>query len=163
MSECPAQIARQQLPARPFMNTAGGLEEKHLLPSGISPSSSGKSMWAAQKLSVAPAGPCWSRLNVLVLCWTCPPHFLLPPFIDVCMCPNHSCPFLSLNSLSRVTKALPSVLHLLPFPGQTTVGKVSRAIGAVAEVLVNLYVNDHRPKPQLELVRLNPQRNSNLT
>ncbi|NXI06918.1 MICA2 monooxygenase, partial [Irena cyanogastra] len=34
---------------------------------------------------------------------------------------------------------------------QTTVGKVSRAIGAVAEVLVNLYVNDHRPKPQLEL------------
>ncbi|NXF23158.1 MICA2 monooxygenase, partial [Rhodinocichla rosea] len=42
---------------------------------------------------------------------------------------------------------------------QMTVGKVSRAIGAVAEVLVNLYVNDHRPKPQLELVRLNPQRN----
>ncbi|XP_064571793.1 F-actin-monooxygenase MICAL2 isoform X4 [Zonotrichia leucophrys gambelii] len=34
---------------------------------------------------------------------------------------------------------------------QMTVGKVSRAIGAVAEVLVNLYVNDHRPKPQLEL------------
>ncbi|NWT30482.1 MICA2 monooxygenase, partial [Cardinalis cardinalis] len=43
---------------------------------------------------------------------------------------------------------------------QMTVGKVSRAIGAVAEVLVNLYVNDHRPKPQLELVRLNPQRNT---
>ncbi|NXR73763.1 MICA2 monooxygenase, partial [Pycnonotus jocosus] len=42
---------------------------------------------------------------------------------------------------------------------QMTVGKVSRAIGAVAEVLVNLYVNDHRPKPQLELVRLNPERN----
>ncbi|NWU98920.1 MICA2 monooxygenase, partial [Upupa epops] len=45
---------------------------------------------------------------------------------------------------------------------QMTVGKVSHAIGAVAEVLVNLYVNDHRPKPQLpplELVRLNPQRN----
>ncbi|KAM4898915.1 F-actin-monooxygenase MICAL2 [Sylvia borin] len=36
---------------------------------------------------------------------------------------------------------------------QTTVGKVSRAIGAVAEVLVNLYVNDHRPKPQLEMKR----------
>ncbi|CAM5160665.1 unnamed protein product [Natator depressus] len=31
---------------------------------------------------------------------------------------------------------------------QTTVGKVSRGIGVVAEVLVNLYVNDHRPKPQ---------------
>ncbi|NXB33146.1 MICA2 monooxygenase, partial [Eulacestoma nigropectus] len=42
---------------------------------------------------------------------------------------------------------------------QMTVGKVSRAIGAVAEVLVNLYVNDHRPKPQLELVRQSPQRN----
>ncbi|NWV78144.1 MICA2 monooxygenase, partial [Dasyornis broadbenti] len=45
---------------------------------------------------------------------------------------------------------------------QTTVGKVSRAIGAVAEVLVNLYVNDHRPKPQLELVRLNPQKKHSL-
>lgn len=46
-----------------------------------------------------------------------------------------------------------------------TVGKVSCAIGAVAEVLVNLYVNDHRPKPQLnplELVRPNAQRNNNL-
>nr|XP_048711551.1 F-actin-monooxygenase MICAL2 isoform X2 [Caretta caretta] len=31
---------------------------------------------------------------------------------------------------------------------QTTVGKVSRGIGVVAEVLVNLYVNDHRSKPQ---------------
>ncbi|XP_053246948.1 F-actin-monooxygenase MICAL2 isoform X2 [Podarcis raffonei] len=28
-----------------------------------------------------------------------------------------------------------------------TVGKVSRGIGAVAEVLVNLYMNDHRPSP----------------
>nr|XP_014428171.1 F-actin-monooxygenase MICAL2 isoform X8 [Pelodiscus sinensis] len=32
---------------------------------------------------------------------------------------------------------------------QMTVGKVSCAIGVVAEVLVNLYVNDHRPKPQV--------------
>lgn len=79
------------------------------------------------------------------------------------MCPHHSCSFLSVKSLSSVTKALPSILRLLPFPAQTTVGKVSCAIGAVAEVLVNLYVNDHRPKPQLELVRLNPQRNTNLT
>nr|XP_034974817.1 F-actin-monooxygenase MICAL2 isoform X4 [Zootoca vivipara] len=30
---------------------------------------------------------------------------------------------------------------------QMTVGKVSRGIGAVAEVLVNLYMNDHRPSP----------------
>ncbi|XP_072475517.1 F-actin-monooxygenase MICAL2 isoform X2 [Notamacropus eugenii] len=35
-----------------------------------------------------------------------------------------------------------------PDPSQMTVGKVSRGIGAVAEVLVNLYMNDHRPKTQ---------------
>ncbi|XP_053304933.1 F-actin-monooxygenase MICAL2 isoform X2 [Spea bombifrons] len=33
-----------------------------------------------------------------------------------------------------------------PDPRQLTVGKVSRGVGAVAEVLVNLYMNDHRPK-----------------
>ncbi|KAM4720715.1 F-actin-monooxygenase MICAL2 isoform 1-T1 [Rhinophrynus dorsalis] len=33
-----------------------------------------------------------------------------------------------------------------PDPSQMTVGKVSQGIGAVAEVLVNLYMNDHRPK-----------------
>ncbi|KAB1272270.1 [F-actin]-monooxygenase MICAL2, partial [Camelus dromedarius] len=43
------------------------------------------------------------------------------------------------------------------FP-QLTVGKVSSGIGAAAEVLVNLYMNDHRPKtqaasPDLESVR----------
>lgn len=114
MSEWPAQMAQQWLPAQPFMDTAGNLEGKHLLPSGTSQSSSGKSLWAAQKPSVAPAGPCWSRMNMLVLCWTLALLFLLPPGIDVCMCPNHSCPFLSLNSLSRVTKALPSILHLVP-------------------------------------------------
>ncbi|KAM6275022.1 F-actin-monooxygenase MICAL2 isoform 4-T4 [Porphyrio hochstetteri] len=42
----------------------------------------------------------------------------------------------------------PSLLPPQP-KRQMTVGKVSHAIGAVAEVLVNLYVNDHRPKPQL--------------
>ncbi|XP_041279213.1 F-actin-monooxygenase MICAL2 isoform X5 [Onychostruthus taczanowskii] len=47
---------------------------------------------------------------------------------------------------------LASMFGYMEFP-KTTVGKVSRAIGAVAEVLVNLYVNDHRPKPQLELKR----------
>ncbi|XP_036618334.1 F-actin-monooxygenase MICAL2 isoform X1 [Trichosurus vulpecula] len=35
-----------------------------------------------------------------------------------------------------------------PDPSQMTVGKVSQGIVAVAEVLVNLYMNDHRPKPQ---------------
>uniref|UniRef100_A0A8C3JLG7 F-actin monooxygenase n=1 Tax=Calidris pygmaea TaxID=425635 RepID=A0A8C3JLG7_9CHAR len=43
---------------------------------------------------------------------------------------------------------LASMFGYVEFP-KMTVGKVSRAIGAVAEVLVNLYVNDHRPKPQL--------------
>ncbi|XP_057173046.1 F-actin-monooxygenase MICAL2 isoform X6 [Ursus arctos] len=33
-------------------------------------------------------------------------------------------------------------------PRQLTVGKVSSGIGAAAEVLVNLYMNDHRPKTQ---------------
>ncbi|XP_069410465.1 F-actin-monooxygenase MICAL2 isoform X6 [Ovis canadensis] len=46
----------------------------------------------------------------------------------------------------------PSILR------QLTVGKVSSGIGAAAEVLVNLYLNDHRPKtqatsPDLESVR----------
>ncbi|XP_025063970.1 F-actin-monooxygenase MICAL2 isoform X14 [Alligator sinensis] len=38
---------------------------------------------------------------------------------------------------------------------QMTVGKVSRGIGAVAEVLVSLYMNDHRPKPQFSFQELN--------
>ncbi|XP_063187476.1 F-actin-monooxygenase MICAL2 isoform X8 [Chroicocephalus ridibundus] len=49
----------------------------------------------------------------------------------------------------------PSLLPPQP-KRQMTVGKVSRAIGAVAEVLVNLYVNDHRPKPQLPPLELKP-------
>ncbi|NXF78867.1 MICA2 monooxygenase, partial [Sclerurus mexicanus] len=68
-----------------------------------------------------------------------------------CPPPHHSATAAASSSVSSASSAVPS--------RQTTVGKVSRAIGAVAEVLVNLYVNDHRPKPQLELVRLNPQRN----
>ncbi|XP_076797093.1 F-actin-monooxygenase MICAL2 isoform X10 [Arvicanthis niloticus] len=35
-----------------------------------------------------------------------------------------------------------------PLKRQLTVGKVSSGIGAAAEVLVNLYLNDHRPKTQ---------------
>ncbi|NWW10527.1 MICA2 monooxygenase, partial [Oreocharis arfaki] len=67
-----------------------------------------------------------------------------------CPPPHHSAVAAS-SSVGSASSAISSQ--------QMTVGKVSRAIGAVAEVLVNLYVNDHRPKPQLELVRLNPQRN----
>ncbi|XP_044114776.1 F-actin-monooxygenase MICAL2 isoform X2 [Neovison vison] len=38
--------------------------------------------------------------------------------------------------------------HLTTVRPQLTVGKVSSGIGAAAEVLVNLYMNDHRPKTQ---------------
>ncbi|XP_065694367.1 F-actin-monooxygenase MICAL2 isoform X7 [Patagioenas fasciata] len=48
---------------------------------------------------------------------------------------------------------LASMFGYMEFP-KMTVGKVSHAIGAVAEVLVNLYVNDHRPKPQLSPLEL---------
>ncbi|XP_015486177.1 F-actin-monooxygenase MICAL2 isoform X2 [Parus major] len=61
-----------------------------------------------------------------------------------CPPPHHSAAAAS-SSVGSASSAVSSQ--------QTTVGKVSRAIGAVAEVLVNLYVNDHRPKPQLELKR----------
>nr|XP_030687279.1 F-actin-monooxygenase MICAL2 isoform X6 [Globicephala melas] len=66
-------------------------------------------------------------------------------------------------SLLRQAKKSPSGFHFHPshlgalWP-QLTVGKVSSGIGAAAEVLVNLYMNDHRPKtqaisPDLESVR----------
>uniref|UniRef100_A0A8C2Y5M1 F-actin monooxygenase n=1 Tax=Coturnix japonica TaxID=93934 RepID=A0A8C2Y5M1_COTJA len=48
---------------------------------------------------------------------------------------------------------LASLFGYMEFP-KMTVGKVSRAIGAMAEVLVNLYVNDHRPKPQIAPLEL---------
>ncbi|XP_074985523.1 F-actin-monooxygenase MICAL2 isoform X9 [Caretta caretta] len=47
------------------------------------------------------------------------------------------------SSSSSIHSASPAVQS-----SKTTVGKVSRGIGVVAEVLVNLYVNDHRSKPQ---------------
>ncbi|XP_033718446.1 F-actin-monooxygenase MICAL2 isoform X3 [Tursiops truncatus] len=66
-------------------------------------------------------------------------------------------------SLLRQAKKSPSGFHFHPshlgalWP-QLTVGKVSSGIGAAAEVLVNLYMNDHRPKtqaisPDLESIR----------
>ncbi|NXW45404.1 MICA2 monooxygenase, partial [Nyctiprogne leucopyga] len=58
-----------------------------------------------------------------------------------CPQPHDSAAASSPSSVGSASPAVPS--------RQMTVGKVSRAIGAVAEVLVNLYVNDHRPKPQL--------------
>ncbi|KFW62622.1 Protein-methionine sulfoxide oxidase MICAL2, partial [Pygoscelis adeliae] len=58
-----------------------------------------------------------------------------------CPAPHDSAAASSPSSVGSASPALPS--------RQMTVGKVSRAIGAVAEVLVNLYVNDHRRKPQL--------------
>ncbi|NXT57752.1 MICA2 monooxygenase, partial [Pluvianellus socialis] len=63
-----------------------------------------------------------------------------------CPPPHDSAAASSPSSVSSASPAVPS--------RQMTVGKVSRAIGAVAEVLVNLYVNDHRPKPQLPPLEL---------
>uniref|UniRef100_A0A8D1LIH3 F-actin monooxygenase n=1 Tax=Sus scrofa TaxID=9823 RepID=A0A8D1LIH3_PIG len=66
-------------------------------------------------------------------------------------------------TLLRQTKKSPSGFcfhpsHLETVQPQLTVGKVSSGIGAAAEVLVNLYMNDHRPKtqatsPDLESIR----------
>ncbi|XP_061466421.1 F-actin-monooxygenase MICAL2 isoform X13 [Rhineura floridana] len=42
---------------------------------------------------------------------------------------------------------------------QMTVGKVSHGIGAMAEVLVNLYMNDHRPNPFSTSLQLNESEN----
>ncbi|NXE10424.1 MICA2 monooxygenase, partial [Lophotis ruficrista] len=63
-----------------------------------------------------------------------------------CPPPHDSAAVSSPSSVGSDSPAIP--------PRQMTVGKVSRAIGAVAEVLVNLYVNDHRPKPQLPPLEL---------
>nr|XP_032647686.1 F-actin-monooxygenase MICAL2 isoform X2 [Chelonoidis abingdonii] len=54
------------------------------------------------------------------------------------------------SSSSSIHSASPAVQS-----SKMTVGKVSRGIGVVAEVLVNLYVNDHRPKPQFSSPELN--------
>ncbi|NXT92843.1 MICA2 monooxygenase, partial [Anhinga rufa] len=91
-----------------------------------------------------------NKLSTKGLSHSQPPSPSCPP-------PHDSAAASSPSSVSSASPAVPS--------RQMTVGKVSHAIGAVAEVLVNLYVNDHRPKPQLpplELVRLSPQRNNNL-
>ncbi|KAM8807869.1 F-actin-monooxygenase MICAL2 [Eudromia elegans] len=76
------------------------------------------------------------------LCHSQPPAPPCPPPPP----PHGSSAASSPSAVSSTPRAAPSK--------QTTVGKVSRAIGAVAEVLVNLYMNDHRPKlPPLELNR----------
>ncbi|XP_040985225.1 F-actin-monooxygenase MICAL2 isoform X2 [Aquila chrysaetos chrysaetos] len=63
-----------------------------------------------------------------------------------CPPPHDSAASSSPSSVGSASPAVPS--------RQMTVGKVSSAVGAVAEVLVNLYVNDHRPKPQLPPLEL---------
>ncbi|XP_030307393.1 F-actin-monooxygenase MICAL2 [Calypte anna] len=68
------------------------------------------------------------------------------PPTPTCPQPHDSAGASSASSVGSASPAVPS--------RQMTVGKVSRAIGAVAEVLVNLYVNDHRPKPQLPPLEL---------
>ncbi|XP_055669834.1 F-actin-monooxygenase MICAL2 isoform X3 [Falco peregrinus] len=68
-----------------------------------------------------------------------------PPTLS-CPPPHDSAATSSPSSAGSASPAVPS--------RQMTVGKVSCAIGAVAEVLVNLYVNDHRRKPQLNPLEL---------
>ncbi|XP_065611412.1 F-actin-monooxygenase MICAL2 [Cyrtonyx montezumae] len=62
--------------------------------------------------------------------------------------PTPSCPPPHDSAAASSPSSVVSASPVLP-SRQMTVGKVSRAIGAMAEVLVNLYVNDHRPKPQI--------------
>ncbi|XP_010145044.1 PREDICTED: protein-methionine sulfoxide oxidase MICAL2 [Eurypyga helias] len=80
-----------------------------------------------------------------------------------CPQPHDSAAAASSSSVGSASPAVPS-RQIAPMGGEQkstnlmnhkmTVGKVSRAIGAVAEVLVNLYVSDHRPKPQLPPLEL---------
>ncbi|KFQ94230.1 Protein-methionine sulfoxide oxidase MICAL2, partial [Nipponia nippon] len=67
--------------------------------------------------------------------------------------PTTSCPPPRDSAAASSPSSVGSASPVVP-SRQMTVGKVSRAIGAVAEVLVNLYVNDHRPKPQLSPLEL---------
>nr|XP_054518085.1 F-actin-monooxygenase MICAL2 isoform X12 [Pan troglodytes] len=68
-------------------------------------------------------------------------------------------------SLMKQEKKSPSGFHFHPshlrtVHPQLTVGKVSSGIGAAAEVLVNLYMNDHRPKAQATSPDLESMRKS---
>ncbi|NXX87619.1 MICA2 monooxygenase, partial [Centropus bengalensis] len=67
--------------------------------------------------------------------------------------PTPSCPTPHDPAAASTPSSVGSASPAVP-SRQMTVGKVSCAIGAVAEVLVNLYVNDHRPKPQLPPLEL---------
>ncbi|KAM8817449.1 F-actin-monooxygenase MICAL2-like isoform 1-T1 [Rhynchonycteris naso] len=68
--------------------------------------------------------------------------------------PSPSC----LPSPDLADTSSPSTVDSVSPARKLTVGKVSSGIGAAAEVLVNLYMNDHRPKaqapsPDLETIR----------
>ncbi|XP_065539146.1 F-actin-monooxygenase MICAL2 isoform X1 [Lathamus discolor] len=80
-----------------------------------------------------------NKLSTKGLSYSQPPTPSCPPAHD-------SAAASSPSSVDSASTAIPS--------RQMTVGRVSCAIGAVAEVLVNLYVNDHRPKPQLNPLEL---------
>ncbi|XP_053924092.1 F-actin-monooxygenase MICAL2 [Cuculus canorus] len=67
--------------------------------------------------------------------------------------PTPSCPPPHDSAAASTPSSVGSAFPAVP-SRQITVGKVSHAVGAVAEVLVNLYVNDHRPKPQLPPLEL---------
>ncbi|XP_054098066.2 F-actin-monooxygenase MICAL2 isoform X7 [Callithrix jacchus] len=87
-----------------------------------------------------------------------------PPVHSCCPKPEEPTPSPS-PPLKRQEKKSPSGFHFHPshlrtVRPQLTVGKVSSGIGAAAEVLVNLYMNDHRPKAQATSPDLESMRKS---
>lgn len=91
--------------------------EQRLLPAAISPLSAGRSVRAAWKPSVATS---WTTLimhehacALLDFASALSPSFSLSLFA----CFQIILVLFSLNSFSKVTKALPSILHLLLFSG----------------------------------------------
>ncbi|XP_061466411.1 F-actin-monooxygenase MICAL2 isoform X4 [Rhineura floridana] len=62
------------------------------------------------------------------------------------------------KSIKEKAAHLASMFGYVDIP-KMTVGKVSHGIGAMAEVLVNLYMNDHRPNPFSTSLQLNESEN----
>ncbi|XP_006885652.1 PREDICTED: protein-methionine sulfoxide oxidase MICAL2 [Elephantulus edwardii] len=64
-----------------------------------------------------------------------------------------------LSSSDPAATSTPSTIGSTSPARKLTVGRVSRGIGAAAEILVNLYMNDHRPKAQATSPDLDSGRN----
>lgn len=93
------------------------LWEQRLLPAAISPSSAGRSVWAARKPSVATS---WTMLIMHErACALLDIAFALSPSLSLLLfaCFQIILVLFSLSSFSRITKALPSIFLHLPFSG----------------------------------------------